>query len=274
MTERTLPILGAALPIAALPDYRAWLLEGGRDLEIQDPFNPDVLDGDWAPLVRQARELLDGHAGRIGVHGPFDGLTLLSRDAKVRALATSRLQQGLELAGELGATHMVVHSPFIFFGGPFLPHSGGFDQERQIELIHRVVEPVLPTARDAGCALVVEGIQDKHTAPWLALIRSFGSDYVRASVDVGHAYITHTLGGPPPDGWVREAGPLLEHLHLQDTDGQVDRHWAPGDGSVNWHALFEALASLPHRPRLILEVKQKHDVRRGAEWLIGRGLAR
>jgi sugar phosphate isomerase/epimerase len=273
MSDRPLPVLGAALPVAALPEHREWLLEGRRDLEIQDPFNPDVLDGDWAPLVRQAREQLDGHTGRLGVHGPFDGLTLLSRDPKVRALVTDRLRQSLELAGELGASHMVVHSPFIFFGGPFLPHSCAFDQDAQVELIHRVVEPVLPIARDAGCALVIEGIQDKNTAPWLALIRSFGSEHVRASVDVGHVFITHLVGGPPPDGWVREAGDLLEHLHLQDTDGQLDRHWAPGDGAINWYALFEALASLPHRPRLILEVKQKRDIRRGAAWLIERGLA-
>lgn len=53
------PILGAAMPIELLPTYRDWLMEqGGRDLEIQDGFRPEVLDGDWKPLVAKAKEAL------------------------------------------------------------------------------------------------------------------------------------------------------------------------------------------------------------------------
>jgi sugar phosphate isomerase/epimerase len=73
---------------------------------------------------------------------------------------------------------------------------------------------------------------------------------------------------------VREAGDLLGHLHLQDSDGNVDRHWAPGTGLMPWHALFEALGTLRHRPRLILELKKTGELRRAAAWLAERGLAR
>ena len=274
MPERTLPTVGAAMPVALLAEHRDWLLEGQRDLEIQDPFRPEVLDGDWAPLVRQARAALDGHTGRLGIHGPFDGLTLMSRDPKVRALATERLRQGVALGAELGATHMVCHSPFIFFGGPALPHSAGFDQSDQFALIVEVLEPVLALARQANMTLMIEGIQDKNPEPLLALIRTLATDTLRLSIDTGHAYITHLAGGPTPDGWARAAGPLLGHLHLQDTDGQIDRHWAPGDGAINWYALFEALATLPQSPRLIIEVKDKEQIRRGARFLAERGLAR
>jgi sugar phosphate isomerase/epimerase len=85
--------------------------------------------------------------------------------------------------------------------------------------------------------LVFEGIQDKHPGPLLALVGSFESDLVRMSLDIGHAMITNRLGGPPVDQWVREAGPMLAHLHLQDSDGNIDRHWVPGQGQMNWYAL-------------------------------------
>jgi sugar phosphate isomerase/epimerase len=274
MTNERLPVLGAALPVALLPEYRDWLLEGQRDLEIQDAYRPEVLDGDWRPLVAQAKAALDGYTGRLGIHGPFDGLTIMSRDPAVRELATRRLRQGLELGAALGATHMVVHSPFIFFGDAFLPHAPAFDQATQFELVHAVLDPVLPLARESGCTLVIEGILDKNPAPLLALIRSFDDEHVRLSIDTGHAYITHLAGGPTPDGWAWAAGDLLGHLHLQDTDGRIDRHWAPGDGLLNWYALFEALGALAHRPRLIIEVKDKEQIRRGADWLVARGLAR
>jgi sugar phosphate isomerase/epimerase len=82
------------------------------------------------------------------------------------------------------------------------------------------------------------------------------------------------IGGPTPDQWVREAGELLEHVHLQDSDGHLDRHWMPGRGNINWYALFEALGSLPQCPRLILEVRNTSEILGGAAFLAAQGLVR
>lgn len=274
MTGTTPPVAGAALPIALLAEYREWLIDSQRDLEIQDAIKPDVLDGDWRALVREARALLDGYSGRLGIHGPFDGLPLMSRDPKQRDLVSSRLCQGLAFAAELGATHMVVHSPFIFFGSPFVPHTPGTGLSDQIELVHLTLDPVVALAEQVGCTLVIENILDTNPAPLLALVRSFETERVRMSLDTGHAFVTHQRGGPPPDQWVREAGALLAHLHLQDTDGNYDYHWAPGEGSINWVALFEALGQLQHTPRLILELRRPAHMRQRVAWLAERGLAR
>ncbi len=273
MPDKRLPTVGAALPIKKLVDHRDWLLEGQRDLEIQDAFMPDVLDGDWRALVRQARDVLDRYTGRLGIHGPFDGLPLMSRDAKVRALVTQRLWQGLEFGAELGASHMVVHSPFNFFGDPFSPHAAGKQREEQIALVRAVLDEIVPLAQQAQCTLVIENIYDLNSAPLLDLVRSFNSEHVRMSLDTGHAYLTHRRGGPTPDQWAREAGPLLGHLHLQDTDGCADRHWLPGSGNVNWNALFTALGELQHRPRLIIEIIDVDRVQEAAGWFVQRGLA-
>ena len=274
MTNTSLPVLGAALPISGLAEYRDWLIADQRDIEIQDACLEGTFDQDALPLARKANELLDGHTGNRGLHAPFDGIYLLSKDKKVRTLATERLCQGLYFGAEFGASHMVVHSPFMFFGSPFLPHSLAYDQEAQLELAHLTLDPVLKLAKDIGCTLVFEGIQDKHPGPLLALIRSFETDLVRMSLDIGHAMITNRLGGPPPDMWVREAGALLGHLHLQDSDGNIDRHWAPGKGQMPWYALFEALGTLKHQPRLILEIKNKSELLQGAQWLQQHGFVR
>ncbi|MBP0575799.1 hypothetical protein J8J27_34280, partial [Mycobacterium tuberculosis] len=58
------------------------------------------------------RPLLDGHAGRLGIHGPFWGFKLDSQDPDIRAVVTRRLLQGVAAAEALGATQMVIHSPF------------------------------------------------------------------------------------------------------------------------------------------------------------------
>ena len=269
------PRLGAALYLPVLREHVDWLLHDQRDLEMQDTEDPNIFDGDWRSLVRETRSYLDGHTGRLGIHGPFSGLPLMTADRKIRVHVTTRLRQALDYGAELGATHCVVHSPFPYFGGPWLPHSPGHRGDAEIGWVHETLDPVVEHATTVGCTLVIEGIYDRNPGPWLALIRSFNSPHVRASVDSGHSFITHGLGGPPPDGWVRAAGDLLAHMHLQDTDGQFDRHWAPGDGRVNFYALFEALSTLPNpnEPRLMIEVKTGL-VRRAAAWLAERGLAR
>lgn len=81
---------------------------------------------------------------------------------------------------------------------------------------------------------------------------------------------------PPLDYFIKAAGDDLKHMHIQDADGHADRHWRPGKGSINWVAVFEALRDTGANPRLIVELDtpNRHEVRRGADWLIEQGLAR
>ncbi|MBC8100744.1 MAG: sugar phosphate isomerase/epimerase, partial [Armatimonadetes bacterium] len=122
--------------------------------------------------------------------------------------------------------------------------------------------------------LVIENIFDHHPLMLTALVRSFESEYVRQSLDTGHAYINYTQGAPAVDYWVKTAGELLGHVHLQDTDGYSDRHWTIGDGKIDWRCLFAALAELPQQPRLVLELADNTDIPRAMRWFSERGLAR
>jgi sugar phosphate isomerase/epimerase len=271
---KQLPTLGAAMPIAKVPQHLDWLIEGARPLEIQDPIFPDILDGDWRASVRVARSLLADYTGQLGIHGPFINLPLGAGDPKIQSVVSDRLRQGLDFAVEVGATHMVMHSPFDFFGSPHVPHSPAFGLARDIERVHATLDPLLPLAQAAGVMFVIENIYDTNSAPLLALIRSFNSPLVRMSLDTGHAYIKHQIGGPTPDQWAADAGELLGHVHVVDNDGQYDRHWMPGRGNINWFALFEAFGKVPAQPRLLLELKESDEIPHAAKWLSMLGVAR
>ncbi|MGR3783424.1 MAG: hypothetical protein ACU0DT_19425 [Albimonas sp.] len=78
--SRDLPVIGACLPVEELATYRDWLIEADRDLELQSFTLAETLAGDWAPLVAEAKRQLDGHKGRLGIHGPFWGFTVASMD--------------------------------------------------------------------------------------------------------------------------------------------------------------------------------------------------
>jgi sugar phosphate isomerase/epimerase len=271
--HQALPILGAALPLAGLRLHRDWILDKQRDVEVQDFFLADVLNGDWKPLADDVLKALDGHTGRLGIHGPFWGFNIASKDPDVRAIVSKRMHQGLDVCAHLGATQMVIHSPYTTWDYNNLDdHQNA--RQLTIELTHASIGDAVRRAADMGVVLVIENIEDKDAHIRVDLARSFDSEFVRVSIDTGHANYAHgSTGGPPVDYFVHAAGDMLHHVHLQDTDGYADRHWNPGEGNIRWSSVFRALAGLNSNPRLILEVRNKDTVRAGADHLIALGLA-
>ena len=267
-----MPVIGAAVEIAAMERLRNWLFERERDVEIQDFFWPELLDGDGSPLAERYAALLDGHRGRIGIHGPFWGFSVDSFDPKVREIATFRLGQGLDVAAALGATQMVVHSPFTNWDAQNLAKDPGA-RDGLFERAHMVLDPIVRRAEDQGVELVIENIEDRDPRDRVELARSFDSEAVRVSVDTGHAHYAHgSTGAPPVDHYVIAAGNMLRHVHLQDADGYADRHWAIGEGTILWPSVFQALAGLSSNPRLILELKDHGRIVDSVERLEAMGL--
>lgn len=272
-TAPSRPLLGAALTLDHLPAHRDWLFERQRDLELQDFFMPEVLDGDWRPLAAAARRALDGYAGRLGLHGPFWGFSIASVDPEIRAVVRRRLLQGLEIAEAVAATQMVIHSPYTTWDGFNLDERPG-SREAVVARTHATLEAVVRRAEDIGCELVIENIEDREPAARVALAASFGSPRVQVSVDTGHAHYAHvSTGAPPVDYFIHAAGQALRHVHIQDVDGHADRHWAPGEGTVPWGAVFQAIARSCDRPRLLIELDDQTKVLAGAAHLVALGLA-
>ncbi len=268
-----LPVLGAALSLASLRMHRAWIMEKQRDLELQDFFLAEVLNGDWKPLAETIKRELDGYTGRLGIHGPFWGFNIATKDPDVARIVTRRIEQGLDVCAAVGATQMVIHSPYTTWDYNNLDYNPGARTEL-IERVHGIIGGAVKRAEQMGCVLVIENIEDKDAHARVELAKSFNSPAVRLSIDTGHANYAHcATNGPPVDYFVHVAGDMLHHVHLQDTDGYADRHWNPGEGNIPWPEVFRALGRLTSKPRLILEVRNKDTARRGADHLVGIGLA-
>ncbi|MBD9528461.1 sugar phosphate isomerase/epimerase [Paracoccus sp. PAR01] len=271
-----LPLLGMALPTAALEDFRDFILAEDRDVELQDFFDADLLNGDWKSVADQARLILSGYQGRLGIHGPFWGLNIANPDPDMQAVITRKYLQGLEVCDYLGATQMVIHSPYTTWDFNNLDNfSDRSAYDWVIENCHKIMAPVVARAEDIGVTMVVENIEDKDPDIRRILADSFDSPAMAVSVDTGHAHYAHgATGAPPVDYFIRRAGERLQHVHLQDADGYADRHWAIGEGNILWHGVFRALAELKSSPRLILELRDKGRIMRSVEWLAAAGLAR
>ncbi len=271
-----LPLLGAAMKTRELAEFQDFILSENRDLELQDFFDADLLNGDWRSVADQARTLLAGYTGRLGIHGPFWGLSIANPDPNLRAVITRKFLQGLEVCEYLGATQMVIHSPYTTWDYNNLDNfPGRAAYDRVLDNCHATMNAVVRRAQETGVTMVVENIEDKDPDIRRILADSFNSPSMAVSIDTGHAQYAHgSTGAGPVDFYVRRAGNRLEHVHLQDADGHADRHWGIGEGTIRWHEVFRALAELTSNPRLILELRDKSQILPSVEWLKSRGLAR
>lgn len=268
-----LPILGAALTHANLAIHRDWLLEAPRDLELQAFVDADILDGDWTGLAAETLQLLDGHKGRLGIHGPFWGFTITSHDPEVRRIVTRRLHQALDVCAAVKATHVVIHSPFTTWG---YNHRGLYpnDTARMLEAARDTLSEVLSRAEGMGVTFMLENIEDIDPSDRAHLCAALDWQSLALSVDTGHAHYAHgSTGAPPADFFIRAAGSRLGHVHLQDADGFADRHWQIGHGTILWPSIFKAIAETGANPRLILELRDQSAVIPSAQHLRSLGLA-
>lgn len=268
--------IGAALTIETVAAHRDWLFADSRDLELQDFIFADAYRGGWRDTVDRARAAIDGFDGRLGIHGPFQGLDIANPDAGMADAIGARYAQAVEAAAALGATQMVIHSPFDNWH-QFNRHTGFGGTgllDRVAEDARTVLGPALKLGETHGVTLVVENIKDITPDIRRVLVERIGSPALALSIDTGHAQIAcRASGAPPVDMFVRDAGALLRHVHLQDCDGFADRHWAPGEGRIEWHEVFRALAACESAPHLVLELRRHADIPKGFAWLRDQGLA-
>lgn len=269
MTE--LPIIGAQLTVLDLPKHRDWLVAKNRDLELPEFCMADILAAP-DPFIDMAKKALDGWSGRLGIHGPFSGFELDTRDREVRAVVQRRLDQALDAAEKLGATQMVLHSPFDPWDGHNLDNKPN-DRAKRVGAMLDTLAPALKRAGDQGVEIVLENIKDVDPMHRAAVVAAADSPALKLSVDVGHAYWAHvSAAAPPVDRFISFAGEALAHVHLQDADGYADRHWCLGEGTIPFAPIFAAFAAIKGNPRLIVEINEFGRVQEAVAHLQSLGL--
>ncbi|MEL6840798.1 MAG: sugar phosphate isomerase/epimerase family protein [Pseudomonadota bacterium] len=265
--------IGACLTAAEIADHQDWLYDADRDIELQDFGSQRGLTIEFEDRVAAAKAALDGHQGRLGIHGPYEGLDMDNKDPEVRPIVTERFLKALEAADRVGARQMVLHSPYTRWYQFNRLAKSNYDATK-LGRVHDVMDPVVAAAEDKGITLVIENILDVDPASRRMMVDTFDSDAIALSIDTGHAHLARCMSGAPPvDYFVRDAGNQLQHVHLQDLDGHADRHWAPGEGEIHWQEVFRALSDCRSGPHLVLELRRKSDIPKGFAFLRDIGVA-
>jgi sugar phosphate isomerase/epimerase len=93
--------------------------------------------------------------------------------------------------------------------------------------------------------LVIDSSQDG-----LAMIEAVGSPALKINLDVGHAAITDDDVAAS----IRQLGPAIAHLHLEDIAGRVHRHLPFGAGDIDFAGVRQALEDVGYSGPYVVDL--------------------
>lgn len=115
-----------------------------------------------------------------------------------------------------------------------------------LERIKRLVE----VAERKGVNLALENLRQPGVLDYL--FSKIQSDRLGFCYDSGHENC-YTKG----TDFLSQYGSKLMALHLHDNDGLDDRHWIPGEGSIDWKALLKKLKATGYSGPIAFEVENE-----------------
>jgi sugar phosphate isomerase/epimerase len=176
---------------------------------------------------------------------PLFGPGLCNPDAGRRGARVDYTRRCLDLAASLGAPCITLTS------GRAVP---GCPPEQAVGHLHASLAALLPHAAACGVRLALEyepGLLVERATQALALCDRMASPWLGLNLDVGHAWVV----GEEPAEVVRRAGPgRLCHLHLEDIRDRVHYHRIPGEGEIDFAAIFAALRAIDYRGAAAVEL--------------------
>jgi len=186
--------------------------------------------------------------------------TLLEESATDRARRADFLRRSIDLAAELGASVVSLWSGAAPDGVDACR-----DAERIWDRLCAEIHPLLRHAKECGVGLAFEpepGMFVERPADYLELLRRLGDPGAELGLclDVGHLLVTGDL---PVGRVIRECGPRIVHVHLDDIAGGVHEHKMFGQGDLDLPEALLALEEIGFRGLAAVELSR--DAHRGAQ---------
>ena len=99
------------------------------------------------------------------------------------------------------------------------------------------------------------GMFVESSAEALRLIAEVGSPSIAVNLDIGHAAITD----PDLPAAIRELGRHIAHTHIEDIADRVHKHLVPGDGDLDFAAIWQAFADIGYEGYYTIDLFAIHD---------------
>lgn len=237
-------------------DFKAAAAEYGCGIELdQFCMAANMYGEERRRTDMEIRSISDGisPAGVI-LHAPFNELFPAAIDPGARELAMRRYSDAADIAAELNAVKMVVHSgymPHVYFKD--------WHKERSVEFWNLFME-------DRELDIVIENVLEDEPYMMAEMMEKMGNDRIRLCLDTGHALCMSSV---PVKEWVKVLSPYIGHLHIHNNDGVWDHHCALDDGILDMaEVLDEAFSVCSEDMTVTVEAR---DCRSSLKWLCEKG---
>lgn len=165
---------------------------------------------------------------------------------EMREYSIRMVSEFIRIAGHIGAPAFILG---VGKANPLFP----LPKTRMRSYFFEALDQLLPVARQSGVEIWAENMPFCFLPDLdglLAALDSYGADEIGVCYDVANA---HFIGENPADG-IRRLGARLKLLHLSDTNRQVYRHAAIGEGDVDFGAVGRVLKDAPLSSLPVLEL--------------------
>jgi sugar phosphate isomerase/epimerase len=214
---------------------------------IEPQFDIDARDADDLPFLEGMRQDISGAGLAVwSAHSPFGTeVDISSSDPAIRTRGVQAILRAARGALFLGAKVMVVHC------GDLCDETADRKDplSRSLEALQQIVEGCTPL----GVQIALVNLPPDHLTSsaeeLMRMVEAFPAERVGVCLDTGHANMAGILLET-----IERAGPRIVTVHLHDNDGSADQHRVPGEGTIDWIAVRDALARSNYAGPLMFEV--------------------
>jgi sugar phosphate isomerase/epimerase len=226
---------------------------------------PNAIETFDEARIKAVRAAQDRHGIRLGLH-TLSAVNVAETSPFVRDAVEGYLRAYIDLARRLHAGWIVVHAGYHF--------TSDYARRRQaaLERLRRAAD----YAGEAGVRLLLENM---NREPADAEVRYLGYDigecrYYFDAIDsphLGWAYTVNHAHMLPEGiaGFTRafDVGRCGE-VRLADNRGDKEEHLRPGEGTIDFKAMFDALEGAGYRGHYMLAFGSIEDMKAGRDYLV------
>lgn len=230
--------------------------ENKLNIEINHTCISELLDPEKREeLLKAIREDIEvSSAKRVILHGPFTEIIPAAIDYRARDFAMERLEEAYEVARDIGAESMVVHTgwmPEIYFKS--------WQAEKGAAFWQKFMED-----KPANFKIHVENVLDNEPYMLADFMKFIDDPRISLCLDIGHAQAAGD-GSIDICEWIKILGPYIGHFHLHNNYGDRDAHNSFGDGSMDMNKVFAAISEFC-RTDVTLTI-ESHNAAGSVKWL-------
>ena len=221
------------------------------DAILQNPAEMTVLEKE---MVNAGLDFVDCHS-QIGLE-----VDLNVQNRALRRAVIARHKLIMEIANYFHVDTITIHT-----GNNWTKEWGALPAQQHMDMIADSLEHLLPLAEELNMTVCIENVWSQTATPerLMEMKKRFPTDALGFCYDAGHANIAEQ-GHQYPDGDLFEAWqyttpdtppnekqilekmlPQVVNCHIHDNNGDRDRHWLPGKGSINWPHIRTLLMQAP-----------------------------